>query len=435
MSFRNLSFIVLFFVWSLYVQAITAAPASVLASSSISASSLLPTLVDEVLAEHPEVRAAEAALVAAQARARAAGRPLYNPELELDAERTGVNTTSLGLSQTIDWADKREARHERGNSEMRAARAAHDQVRQQVAREVLDALSRYHTGERLARLAQRRVALLEDFLQLAQRRFAAGDVGQSDVDLARLALSEARMAAAGRASALAEAEANLRALVSRVPASWPHLPALPPAHAAQPSETLLAVHPRLREALALSRAARAGVELARRERRPDPTLGLRGGREEEDSLIGLTLTIPLFVRNPFRAEVEAAAAEARRSEADSRNLRRRVWAAMAAAADRYRLTRQALVDWERSGRPSLQGRVKLLQRLWESGEINTTEYLVQLQQTLNTELAAVELEAEAWSAWVNWLAASGQVLSWLGFGEVGPAQEAAAHAAGGEGGM
>ncbi len=374
----------------------------------------LAGLLGEVLKGHPEVRSAEAALTAAEARARAAGRPLYNPELELDTEQTGVNTTFLGLNQSIDWTDKRGARSDRGAREVAAARAELLLVRQRVAGEFLDALNRYHTGRTAARLAQRRVALLEDFLDLARRRLAAGDVGQSDVDLARLALSEARMAAAGRASDLAGAEAALRAMVSSVPARWPVLPSLPPARIDAAMERLLDAHPRLLRDQARFQAARAGVELARRERRPDPTIGVRGGRDDEDTLLGLTLTVPLFVRNNFRAEVEAAAAEARLNEADYRNSRRRVRAAMEAAAERYRLTRAALADWERSGLPSLQGRVKLLQRLWESGEINTTEYLVQLQQTLDTELAAVELQGSAWVAWLAWLEASGQVTRWLG---------------------
>ena len=69
----------------------------------------LVTLVEQVLSNHPQVQAARAALEAARARTRAAGKPLFNPELELDAEHAVDQTTFLGLSQTIDWADKRSA--------------------------------------------------------------------------------------------------------------------------------------------------------------------------------------------------------------------------------------------------------------------------------------------------------------------------------------
>lgn len=39
--------------------------------------------------EHPSARVTEATLAAARARAEAAGRPLYNPALELSADRWG----------------------------------------------------------------------------------------------------------------------------------------------------------------------------------------------------------------------------------------------------------------------------------------------------------------------------------------------------------
>jgi cobalt-zinc-cadmium efflux system outer membrane protein len=56
----------------------------------------------------------------------------------------------------------------------------------------------------------------------------------------------------------------------------------------------------------------------------------------------------------------------------------------------------------------------VLRRLWESGEISTTDFLVQVRQTLDTRENALELESTMWRAWFEWLAASGQVEAWLG---------------------
>ncbi|HHH35887.1 MAG TPA: TolC family protein [Gammaproteobacteria bacterium] len=391
-----------------------------LASNAVLAATQPPALlrlVEQVLEEHPAVRAAAADLAAAEAAADAASRPLYNPELELDTEQTAANATYLGLSQTIDWGGKRKARKDIGNHEKEAARAALALARLDVARRLLEGLNAYHTAAATSRLARRRVALLEDFLRLARQRFSAGDVGRSDVDLARLSLSESRMAAAEQASRLAAADAELRTLVLSPPPQWPALASLPPPLAEAPvDEALLAAHPRLRQARARAGAGRAGMALARKSRRPDPTVGVRGGRDDEDTLLGLTLTLPLFVRNDFRAEVRAAAATARSGEERLRDVRRNLRAAMEAAASRYRLIRAALEDWEREGSASLRGRVDLLRRLWESGEINTIDYLVQLQQTLDTEQAAQSLRGAAWDAWLAWLTASAQVEQWLGIG-------------------
>ncbi|HED18261.1 MAG TPA: TolC family protein, partial [Gammaproteobacteria bacterium] len=180
------------------------------------------------------------------------------------------------------------------------------------------------------------------------------------------------------------------------------------------ADELLQQHPALRRSQAEAAAARATVAIARRDRRPDPTIGVRGGKEDDDGLVGLTVSIPLFVRNTFRAELDAASADATRAEQTYYNIRRRASGALQAAAQRYRLTRTALDYWEQTGQSSLKDRVELLKRLWETGEISTTDYLVQLQQTLNTQASAVALQGSAWSAWIAWLEASGTTENWLG---------------------
>ncbi len=52
-------------------------------------------------------------------------------------------------------------------------------------------------------------------------------------------------------------------------------------------------------------------------------------------------------------------------------------------------------------------------RLWQAGELNTTDYLVQLKQALDTEVSATEQRGRMWRAWADWLAASGQADQWL----------------------
>ena len=55
----------------------------------------------------------------------------------------------------------------------------------------------------------------------------------------------------------------------------------------------------------------------------------------------------------------------------------------------------------------------LIERLWQTGEINSTDYIVQLKQRIDSQIAGVELKGRAWQAWSEWLRASGQVESWL----------------------
>jgi len=385
-----------------------------LPAGAAGSSPALKQLVRNFLAEHPAAQAARADLQRAEAEARATGQPLYNPEIEFEYEDATDVTKTIGLVQTFDWAGKRRARDTASQDSIRAAQAALAATRQEMLGELLAELSGVVTNAEAARLAQRRVQLLDDFLRLAEQRYAAGDVGQTDVDLAQLAVSEARMQAAAITADAMATEARLAALVQTPPQGWPALPELPKDIASFNADKLLQQHPALRQSQAEAAAARATVDIARRDRRPDPTIGIRGGEEDDDGLIGVTVSIPLFVRNTFRAELDAANADAMRAEQAYNNTRRRANSSLQASAQRYRLTRAALGYWEQTGKSSLQGRIKLLKRLWESGEISTTDYLVQLQQTLDTQASAVELQGTTWDAWIAWLTASGTTEHWLG---------------------
>jgi len=374
----------------------------------------LTPLAEQLLREYPALKAARAELEQVEAESRAASQPLYNPELELAYEDASALTRTLGLNQSIDWNGKRRARARVGQENLTAARARLAVARERILGEFIAELSAYRVTREAAGLGQRREALLADFLKLARQRFEAGDLSRQDVDLARLALSEARMQAATRSAEASDRAARLAALLAPPANGWPVLPALPEQVDMLTAEQLAEQLPLVRAAGAEAAAARARVQTARRERRPDPTLGVWGGREADDPVLGLSLSVPLYVRNTFAAEVDAAAAGAVRSEQDYLDRRRRAFATLQAATQRYRLIRSALHDWQEEGRRSLTGRIALLQRLWEAGEINTTDHLVQLKQMLDTELASVELLGQAWQAWSDWLRAAGRVQDWLG---------------------
>ena len=153
-----------------------------------------------------------------------------------------------------------------------------------------------------------------------------------------------------------------------------------------------------------------------RERRTDPTLTLRGGKEDDETLVGLNVTIPLPVRNSFRHEVTAASAEHRQAQQVFSDISRRAHSRFLGARERIRISQSAWQDWTKTGDISLQSQGDLLRRLWEAGELSTTDYLVQLKQTLDTGESALELRRALWRAWFEWMIASGQIESWLGTG-------------------
>jgi len=367
----------------------------------------------------PALQAAEAKLAAAEARAVSAARPIYNPDLELTAENADVDTRSVGISQTIDWSGKRRARSDAAAAQTRAAQAEREQVRQRVALQWLGGFSAYRVACEQVDLGARRVAVLERFAALAQRRLAAGDIAPLESDLAELALQEAGAQQAGLLADRAKAHQVFAVIAGDDAARLPELPRRLPPQATLPlAPATLDALPALRQAVAEVDAADARIGVAERDRRPDPTLSLTGGRVTNgpvsDKVIGIDVRIPLFVRNDYSPDVGAARAAA--DEAAATLHERRLFAVAEAeqAATSYNALRDAWQTWERSRAASADDRAALLQRLWETGELSTADYLVQLKQSIDTELSATSLRARAWQAFADWLAASGGLDRWLG---------------------
>lgn len=382
--------------------------------------SSLGSWVSQVLADHPAMLAADASLDAARARVNAADRPLYNPELEFDYENSDADTGTGGISQAIDWADKRGARAGVAEHKLVAAEADREAVRQALSAEILSALADYATATAQQELGDQRSELMERFGGLAARRREAGDLAQVELDLAELAVAEARFQQADVMTTKIQSLQTLIAVTGRNPQHWPAFPAkLPELELRQlDREALLQSLPAVRQSLAQVAAARATIQLRTRERRPDPTISLRAGKEDSDTLTGVNLSIPLFIRNNLRAEVDVANAELLQAERDANDRYRRFRGELEAAGLTYQLSRSAWLAWESSGAVSLGGQIKLLQRLWQAGEINTTDYLVQLKQALDTRTRAIEQRGRMWQAWIDWLLASGEVGNWLQTGGI-----------------
>ncbi len=375
--------------------------------------------IQSVVDTNPRVQAARAALDASGAYRDAASRPLYNPELSLDAENSDTDTRSIGISQTLDLAGKRKARTAVAESDRMVVEAEYLTARWSVTVDLLDGLAQHQTGLERESLAEARRALMDDFATLAKRRFDAGDLNQVEFSLATLAFLDARIQKATVGAALAEARQAVRNLTPRSsPEQWPALPIQMPSlpqGATNPQSLVLA----LPEVLAARRqveTANAVVNLRKRERRPDPTISLAGGRESGANLVGLNLTIPIFVRNRFNYEVTAAIAERSQAQQVSDDVMQRAYARLTSAAERYELSRGAWGDWQQTGQSSLTNQTEQLQKLWQAGELSTTDYLVQLRQTLDVQESALDLRQTLWRAWFEWLWASGQVDAWLGQG-------------------
>ena len=374
----------------------------------------LARLVDAALADNPDLAAAQAAVDAASARLDGAGRPLNNPELALESERSDITTVTLGLAQTLDWHDKRGAREQLARTELARAQAALALLRYEKSRNLLDALGRVATLREVVTLSQQRLEAMQRFADLADKRHRAGDISRSERELARLSLSEAVIEHARNEAELAQAEGDYRAIAMKPLPTQLALPdAIGELPTARAGEQSLASHPRLKPVLLAARLARERIEATDRDRRADPTLGVTAGREDDNGLIGLSLALPLHLRNRFDADVSAARAEALQARQQADQIRRALTAERLTAATRHRLMAAAWQRWRDEGARSLEERIALLEKLWQAGEIDTTDYLLQLRQTLDTRIAGARLRGDLWDAWIAWLDAAGSLTDWL----------------------
>lgn len=370
--------------------------------------------------QHPLHAFTEAQLAAANARRDAAGQPLYNPELELAIDDEGEDRTALaGINLTLDLSGKRRARSAAGAARFDEALAEASQRRRSFIREWFTAWTDLYTAHQRIAIGERRLALVQRFAGLADKQFAADDISGLERDLALLAHDEALV----QQSQLEAERSNAEAALHMIGGSTDSVADLVLATDSLPENVEMPTTPQQQpdwqvaqtRALALSR----DVVVARRNRIADPKVGINGGRIDygnfRDNVIGISLSVPLFVRNSHAAEVVAAQADADAADAEIAQVRLRIDAERKRAMSNYASSRLAWSRWQSSRGTDIDRRAQLLERLWSEGELSTTDYLLQLKQTLDTALAGAELEARLWRDYSDILAAAGQLERWVGW--------------------
>ncbi len=370
---------------------------------------------------HPSYRATEAQLSAARARLAAAGQPLYNPELELSGNDEGSErTTNAGLNLTLDLSGKRRVRRDAASAHVDQATAEARVRRRDFARQWFTGWADLQTAQQRVRTGERRLALVTRFGELAEKQFAADDISGLERDLALLARDEAQAEQAQLLAEQADAEARFRVVGGT--SEWVAGTALPTdtLPVPEPIDGGLESLPDWQAAHAAATAAEREVTVARRNRIADPTLGAYTGRKTydlggpSDNIVGVTVTIPLFVRNSYRAEVVAAQADADVAQADLQRVQLELETDRRRASTSYAASLSAWKRWKGSRGTDVERRANLLEKLWREGELSTADYLLQLKQTLDTQLAGAELEARLWRSYADYLAATGQLERWAG---------------------
>ena len=160
-------------------------------------------------------------------------------------------------------------------------------------------------------------------------------------------------------------------------------------------------------------ASKASIQVAEKLWMPDPTIGVRVGKDGDSDLFGVSLSVPLPVWNRGSAEKLAASEDAASKEFLVVETRRRLYARLATAEVNFRSASEAVTHWRSIARPTIARQEALLERLSEAREIGALEYLQQLDRLLETEALGIELEQSLWSAWIDRLRAGANLLTWV----------------------
>ena len=376
--------------------------------------------VDRTVSANLEVRAARAKMKAGARRAEAAAKPLYNPEIEYESKNAEASSRTIELAMDIDWSGKRKARSRVGSAESLVDRANYSATVQGIAVGLLEAMAEHQIWREIQRLATTSSDIMSNFRSQAERRAQIGDINRMELDLAIQAAAQAKLEQASAAGRQAIGVQNVRAFgVATAVVEWPdlgeHLPQL--SIRADQLQQFVQQLPDIRAQKAMTDAASAQVAVARKDRRPDPTIAIRGGEDNDESLVGFRFSIPLFVRNNFDRELAAAIAEDSAAENTLQNSIRIAEARLAAALESYNLFAGAWLEWEQTGVGSIGRQAEVLEVLYAAGEISASEFLVQTRQTVVARTTAMELRLDLWRSWLEVLAASGLANRWLSLSE------------------
>ncbi len=261
---------------------------------------------------NPALRAAQAAVPAAEGELRDARAPLWNnPQISMERRRKEVpqvsNPTeinrewSVGLAQTFEVAGQQGDRRTAAEQALAATRQAIAETRRQVRAEVESRFVRVLSLQSRIQTEEATLNLIEDAAKAVGKRVAAGEDSRLDGNLARVEAERARNQVALLREQLVEARAELGALLQLPPSELPEAQgALDPAAVPYSLEDLLnaaAGRPVLRALEHREQAAKSRLELERAARYPDVTVGLGAGREGpndvREKIVGLSVSLPL----------------------------------------------------------------------------------------------------------------------------------------------
>lgn len=344
-------------------------PATLLAQDELPAENLTQ-LVATALAENPELKASEARWKMFSNRieqARSFEDPMLMLKIQngivrapLDFGREPMTSRVIGISQQLPFWGKRALKGQIAEKEAESYKWNLEERKLELVRMVKETYYQVYYIDRSLAIVKRSVRLLDDFITLADTRYAVGQGPQQDVFKARVERSRLLEASITLAQQRVSVTAALNELLAR-PAATPvgtiDDVALQPV--SLNAEQLFALaeenQPLLKSSRALIEKANAGLDLAKKEFFPDVAISLEYMQRDpvngSDGLdmytLGLTFNLPVQ-RTRRQAAVAESSAEIRMASEELRSQEYRIRTGIADFLTRMEQRRQ-LAELYRSG--------------------------------------------------------------------------------------
>lgn len=350
--------------------------------------------IEKQVETHPEVISAKQAMSGDLHLADSLDKAIYNPEFNTEFENEGSeNNFSIGINQSLDRTDKRGSRSKQAVFSRIAARANYNLILQDKIAQALTVLINYQTTQEKAQLVLKQESQLESLLGIVKQRANSGDLGQLDAELAYLTLSQKFAQAATVQAQKRRIEAQLTEIIPNWQSENLHLPEnIFLEYEKEDAELIVDNHPSVTSAKAQWDVMEMRAELAQKNKKPDPTIGINVGKFANDNLVSVNFSMPLNLRNNFSSEFMAAQQQALAAESNYLNIKRNQFYKVVGSQDVVQEYSNRYRKWNNL----MQGRdinsERLLQNQWNIGDISTTEYLLTLQQRTEGLLSGIELE-------------------------------------------
>lgn len=399
----------------LVLGGLTAVTAAIAAAGQGPASLTLDQALAEALARNPVLAVERKEVDIAAGTLRQARVYPFNPELDVGGSagqgegrdgggRRDLNSTGVGLSQTIWLRGQRGLRIQSAEAGVNRANAFVRDAERQVIGDVLRTFSDLLVGQERVALARQIVALTTEVRDAATKLFEADAVPQLDVFRANVELEKAnnRRITEGRNLRTTQRELALllgRDAIASIRSEGPVTFLPPEGDLGTLQRIALEQRPDLAVARAAVNAADAELRLVQAERfLPEMKLGVRYDEARDfDSVnrVGLfTLSVPLPLWNRRQGDVDRAQAERKKQEAQVALVQR--WIEKEVATAHQQLLASAQVTSAYTGRilPDQDRNFRLLREGYNIGELRITDVFVGQREFIDAREAYLNAVAE-----------------------------------------